>query len=56
VVTSSLDWTNGQTGKKLGISERTVKAHRVKVMEKCEVDALADLGRQTMAIGLGLPD
>lgn len=49
-------WTNGQIGKKLGIVERTVKAHRAKVMEKFEVETLADLVRQTMAAGMELPD
>lgn len=49
-------WTNGQIAKKLGIVERTVKAHRAKVMEKFEVDNLADLVRQTMAAGMEAAD
>lgn len=48
-------WTNGQIAKKLAIAERTVKAHRAKVMEKYEVSTLADLVRRTMAIGITLP-
>lgn len=49
-------WTNGQIAKKLGITERTVKAHRSKVMEKFEVATLADLVRQTQVAGIELPD
>ncbi|TWT76792.1 Response regulator protein TodT [Planctomycetes bacterium CA13] len=49
-------WTNGQIGKQLGISERTVKAHRRAVMEKFEVSSLAELVRQTMVVGMQLPE
>jgi FixJ family two-component response regulator len=34
---------NKQIAGDLGTSERTVKAHRQKVMEKCEVRSLAEL-------------
>lgn len=36
---------NKQIGAELGISERTVKAHRAQVMEKMQFDSLADLIR-----------
>ncbi len=49
-------WTNGQIAMKLAIAERTVKAHRAKVMEKFEVHTLADLVRQSMAAGVELPE
>lgn len=48
-------WTNGVIAQRLGISERTIKAHRKKVMEKFEVCSLADLVRQTMAAEMQLP-
>ena len=34
---------NKQIAHELGASERTIKAHRRKVMEKCEVKSLAEL-------------
>ena len=36
-------WLNKQIAHELGTSERTIKAHRRKVMEKCEVRSLAEL-------------
>ncbi len=36
-------WLNKQIAHELGTSERTIKAHRHKVMEKCEVRSLAEL-------------
>jgi FixJ family two-component response regulator len=37
----------------LGIGERTVKAHRGRVMEKMGVASLADLVRAAERLGLG---
>jgi FixJ family two-component response regulator len=34
---------NKQIAHKLGAAERTIKAHRQQVMEKCEVQSLAEL-------------
>jgi FixJ family two-component response regulator len=34
---------NKQIAHKLGTAERTIKAHRQQVMEKCEVQSLAEL-------------
>jgi FixJ family two-component response regulator len=34
---------NKQIAHELGIAERTIKAHRQQVMEKCEVRSLAEL-------------
>jgi FixJ family two-component response regulator len=34
---------NKQIAHELGASERTIKAHRQRVMEKCEVQSLAEL-------------
>jgi len=36
-------WLNKQIAHELGTSERTIKAHRHMVMEKCEVRSLAEL-------------
>jgi FixJ family two-component response regulator len=42
---------NKQTGAELGISEITVKAHRMKVMLKMKADSLPDLVRMASALG-----
>jgi FixJ family two-component response regulator len=43
---------NQQAGGRLGISEITVKAHRVKVMRKMKAQSLADLVTITAALRL----
>jgi len=49
---------NKQIASKLGTSERTVKAHRGRVMEKMLADSLADLVRlgEKLDIRSGMPD
>jgi len=42
---------NKQIASELGTSERTVKAHRQKVMEKCEAQSLAELVRLAERVG-----
>jgi FixJ family two-component response regulator len=44
---------NKQIAYKLGISEKTVKVHRARVMEKMGVESLADLVR--LAVRMGIP-
>ena len=39
----------------LGISEKTVKVHRARVMEKMNVDSVAELARLWERTGVGLP-
>jgi FixJ family two-component response regulator len=51
VVTGKL---NKQTGGDLGIAERTVKIHRAHVMEKMQVESLAELVHLAQRLGLGL--
>src|SRR5262245_17177411 len=46
---------NKQTGRCLGVSEKTVKAHRARVMEKMQVDSLAELVRIAEKIGVPTP-
>ena len=46
---------NKQTGRCLGVSEKTVKAHRAQVMDKMQVDSLAELVRVAEKIGLQSP-
>jgi FixJ family two-component response regulator len=46
---------NKQTAYALGISERTVKLHRARVLEKMGAESLADLGRMAERLGLGPP-
>ena len=48
VITGAL---NKQIAEKLGLTERTVKAHRGKVMEKTQVASIADLVRLCMTAG-----
>ena len=43
---------NKQIGVKLGISEITVKAHRGKMMQKMNVDSIADLVKTAVRLGL----
>jgi FixJ family two-component response regulator len=43
---------NKQIAYKLDISERTVKAHRSQVMEKMEIDSLAELVRTAEKLGI----
>jgi DNA-binding NarL/FixJ family response regulator len=45
-------WINRQVAEALGLSERTVKAHRAQIMERLEVDSLADLVRLAERVGL----
>lgn len=45
---------NKQIAFKLGIAERTVKAHRGSVMEKLQVNSLADLVRLAKKAGIGV--
>jgi FixJ family two-component response regulator len=42
---------NKQAGHQLGVSERTIKAHRARVMRKMRADSLAALVRMTERIG-----
>jgi FixJ family two-component response regulator len=43
---------NKQTGHKLGVTEKTVKAHRAQVMRKMRADSLAELVRLAERIGV----
>jgi FixJ family two-component response regulator len=47
---------NKQIAGDLGIVERTVKAHRAKVMEKLRADSAAELVRMASRLGLGPTD
>jgi FixJ family two-component response regulator len=38
-------WLNKQIAFELGIGEKTIKVHRARVMEKMEVDSVAELVR-----------
>lgn len=44
--------TNKQVGLLLGATERTIKAHRHKVMEKMQVDSLAELVSLAQRVGI----
>jgi FixJ family two-component response regulator len=44
---------NKQVAAELGASEKTIKAHRGKVMQKMEAASLADLVRMSEKLGAG---
>jgi FixJ family two-component response regulator len=52
--------TRGMINKKiageLGTTERTVKAHRHEVMEKMQVESLAELVSSAVRLGVIVPD
>jgi len=43
---------NKQAGHRLGVTEKTVKAHRARVMRKMRADSLAGLVRMAEKIGI----
>ena len=43
---------NKQAGAELGTTERTIKAHRARVMEKMSADSLAELVRMATVLGI----
>jgi FixJ family two-component response regulator len=45
---------NKQAGQRLGVSEKTIKAHRAQVMRKMGADSLAELVRMTERMGSDL--
>jgi FixJ family two-component response regulator len=47
---------NKKIGDELGTTERTVKAHRHEVMEKMQVDSLAELVSSAVRLGVLVPD
>ncbi len=49
-------WLNKQIAAELGTSEKTVKVHRARVMEKMKVVSLADLVRAAEKLDLSLPE
>ena len=46
---------NKQVAYRLGTTERTIKAHRSRIMEKMEADSLTDLVRHAEKLGVGKP-
>jgi len=46
---------NKQVAYRLGTTERTIKAHRRRIMEKMKADSMADLVRYAEKLGLGKP-
>lgn len=46
---------NKQVGHELGTTEKTIKVHRARVMEKMEADSLADLVRMAGQLGIAGP-
>jgi FixJ family two-component response regulator len=46
---------NKQVGYELGTTEKTIKVHRARVMEKMEADSLADLVRMAGSLGVTRP-
>ena len=47
--------SNKQVAYRLGTTERTIKAHRARVMEKMRAGSLADLGRSAEKLNLSRP-
>jgi FixJ family two-component response regulator len=47
---------NKQIAARLGTVEKTVKVHRARVMEKMQVESLADLVRAVERLALRSPD
>ncbi len=43
---------NKQVGYELGISEKTVKTHRARVMQKMQADSIAELVRLAERVGI----
>jgi FixJ family two-component response regulator len=46
---------NKQVAYRLGTTERTIKAHRSRIMEKTKAESLADLVRHAEKLGVGKP-
>jgi hypothetical protein len=46
---------NKQAGHELGVTEKTVKVHRARVMRKMRADSLAELVRMAERIGVPSP-
>jgi FixJ family two-component response regulator len=46
---------NKQVGSQLGTTEKTIKVHRARVMEKMEARSLADLVRMAERLGITGP-
>ena len=46
-------WLNKQIAFELGTAEKTIKVHRARVMDKMDVDSLADLVRLAARVGIG---
>ena len=46
---------NKQIAAELGASEKTIKVHRGRVMQKMEADSLADLVRMAERVGVSRP-
>jgi RNA polymerase sigma factor (sigma-70 family) len=45
--------SNKEVGARLGASEKTIKVHRARVMEKMRAASLADLVRKAQVVGIG---
>ena len=46
---------NKQIGRRLGVTEKTIKVHRGQVMRKMEAESLADLVRMAQKVGISGP-
>lgn len=46
-------WLNKQIAFELGTAEKTIKVHRARVMDKMDVDSLAELVRLAARVGIG---